>query len=130
MEVAFDQVIASYHRARSSGQLFDGFYEIFLAKSPEIRQLFVKTDFKRQKLMLKQSLLELLVFYQTRTGADDIRKLGKRHVDLKIKPEHYDLCVDALCEALQQRDPEFTPELDKLWRDALRPGIDLMLEGQ
>jgi hypothetical protein len=31
-----DQVVASYHRARRSGELFDTLYDIFLHKSPEI----------------------------------------------------------------------------------------------
>ena len=54
MNSSFDQVVASYHRARLSGQLFDTFYHLFLAKSPEIPPMFARTDFPHQKLMLRR----------------------------------------------------------------------------
>jgi hypothetical protein len=57
VETSFDQVAASYHRARETGQLFDSFYQIFLAKSPDIPPMFARTDFPHQKLMLRESIL-------------------------------------------------------------------------
>ena len=60
MESQFAQIVASYHRARRTGQLFDTFYELFLAKSPEIPPMFARTDFPHQKLMLRESILEIL----------------------------------------------------------------------
>ena len=59
MKTPFEQVIASYHRARETGQIFDTFYRIFLGKSPEIPAMFVRTDFPHQKLMLRESILEM-----------------------------------------------------------------------
>ena len=59
MNNPFEQVIASYHRARETGQLFDTFYRIFLGKSPEIPSMFARTDFPHQKLMLRESILEM-----------------------------------------------------------------------
>lgn len=126
MNSSFDQVVASYHRARLSGQLFDTFYHLFLAKSPEIPPMFARTDFPHQKLMLRESLLEMLVFAQTGSGRDEIVRLAKRHSELNVKPAHYDLWLDSLCEALAKHDPEFSSTLDSLWRDAMRRGIDLM----
>jgi hypothetical protein len=68
IESAFNQVIASYHRARETGLLFDTFYELFLVKSPDIPPMFAGTHFAHQKLMLRESILELLVFAQTGHG--------------------------------------------------------------
>ena len=126
MDSPFNQVIASYHRARESGQLFDTFYHLFLGKSSEIPPMFARTDFPHQKLMLRESILEMLVFAQTGSGRDEIERLAERHRQVNVKPSHYDLWLDALCEALAQHDREFTPTLEQMWRDAMQKGIDIM----
>lgn len=128
MKDVFDEVVASYHRCRQSGAFFDTFYEILLGKSPEIAAKFVHTDFARQKLMLKQSLLEMLNYYcgieRTRK---EIERIGKLHRQLDVRPEHYEFWLDSLCEAVAKHDPEYRAELGELWREAMRPGIALML---
>jgi hemoglobin-like flavoprotein len=126
MNSPLDHVIASYHRARRSAALFDTFYGIFLEKSPDIPPMFAGTDFTRQKLMLRQSLLEMMIFAQTPAGRDEIDRLAERHRELKVQPHHYDLWLDSLCETLRQYDPQFGPELEQMWRDVMRLGIDVM----
>ena len=126
MDSSFNQVVASYHRARHSGQLFDTFYELFLSKSADIPPMFARTDFSRQKLMLRESILEMLVFAQTGSGLAEIERLAERHRQLNVKAVHYELWLDALCEALAQHDPEFSPALEQKWRDAMRKGIVLL----
>jgi len=123
------EVVASYHRARGSGELFDTFYDLFLAKSPEIPPKFARTDFRHQKLALKESLLMML---SLNTGSQEahreIERLGevhsRRHWD--IRPALYELWLDALCESLARHDPAWRPDLDSQWRQAMRPGITLM----
>ena len=126
METPFDLVVASYHRARQSGQLFDTFYHLFLGKSPDIPPMFARTDFPHQKLMLRESILEMLMFAQTGKGRVEIERLGERHRQLNVKPVHYELWLDALCEALAKHDPQFSPPLEAMWRDAMRKGIEVM----
>jgi hemoglobin-like flavoprotein len=126
MDSAFEQVVGSYHRARQSGQLFDTFYQVFLGKSPEIAPMFAQTDFAHQKLMLRESILELLLFAQTETGRDQIERLGERHRALNVTPAHYELWLDALCEALALHDPQFNAVLESKWREAMRKGIEIM----
>jgi len=106
--------------------MFDTFYRHFLGKSPEIPPMFVHTDFPHQKLMLRESLLEMLMFAQNGSNRDEIERLAERHRGLNVKPEHYDLWLEALCEALAKHDPEFTPELEQLWRQAMQKGIGVM----
>jgi hemoglobin-like flavoprotein len=89
---AQDHVIASYHRARRSNALFDTFYGIFLGKTPEIPPMFSGTDFTHQKLILRQSLLEMMIFAQTIAGRDEIELLAERHRQSNVQPHHYDLC--------------------------------------
>jgi hemoglobin-like flavoprotein len=126
MHAPFDEVVASYHRARESGQLFETFYRVFLSKSPEIPGMFARTDFPHQKLMLRQSILELLVFAQTGAGRDEIARLRDRHRELKVTPIQYELWLDALCESLAKHDPQFNAALAVMWRDAMRKGIEIM----
>lgn len=58
-EAPFDRVVASYHRAREMGELFDTFYRLFLGKAPELPTMFAHTNFPHQKLMLRESLLRV-----------------------------------------------------------------------
>jgi hemoglobin-like flavoprotein len=126
MDSSFNQVIASYHRARQSGQLFDTFYQLFLAKSVEIPPMFAHTDFPHQKLMLRESILEMLVFAQTGAGRAEIERLAAHHCQLNVKPAHYELWLNALCEALAKHDPAFDAALKEKWRSAMRSGIEVM----
>ena len=91
--------------------------------------MFARTDFPHQKLMLRESILEMLVFAQTGSGGKEIERLAERHRQLNVKPLHYVLWLDALCEALAKHDPEFNPTLEQMWRDAMRKGISLMAAG-
>jgi hemoglobin-like flavoprotein len=127
MNPQIDPVIASYHRARESGQLFDTFYELFLGKSPEIPPMFARTDFRHQKLMVRESVLEMLQFAHSGGGYDQVRKLGDRHRELNVRREHYERWLDALCEALAQHDPEFNETLEQQWRAAMQQGIAVMV---
>jgi hypothetical protein len=125
-----DSVTASYHRCRSSAGFVDTFYAHFLAKSQEVADKFRGTDFERQKLMLRESLLAMLLFNlgsgETR---EELERLAERHSrrGVDIPPHLYDLWLDGLCEAVEGHDPEFTPKLADQWRAAMRPGIQLIV---
>ena len=127
-EHGIDDVIASFHRCRQADDFIETFYTIFLAKSPEIARKFSMTNFKIQKLMLRESLLEMLMFNLGTPGSQAVvEKLGHRHAKLDITPEMYQMWLDSLCEAIEKHDPEYTPELADRWRRAMRRGIDVML---
>ena len=130
MSSDFEEVIESFHRGRSTDELFDTFYDILLAKSPEIPPKFARTDFDRQKRMLKSSLLALLTLEQgIPTAEEEIDRLGELHGrnGLDIRPELYEHWLDALCEALAKHDPQFSPELEMKWRRLMRKGIVRMV---
>jgi len=57
-----------------------------------------------------------------------LRALGESHsrAHFDIKPEWNALWLDSLMKTVRLYDPEYTPELDAAWREALMPGIDLI----
>jgi len=124
-----DAVTASYHRCRASEGFVDTFYEHFLAKSDDVVQKFKATDFARQKLLLRESLLAMLLLNLNSADARaELERLAERHSrrGLDIWPHLYALWLDALCEAIERHDPKFTPQLQDQWRAAMRPGIELL----
>jgi truncated hemoglobin YjbI len=88
--------------------------------------MFARTDFPHQKLMLRESILEMLLFAQTGSGRDEIERLAARHRTLNVTTRHYDLWLDALCEALAQHDCNFSVDLERMWREVMQQGIELM----
>lgn len=123
-------VIDSYHRCRDDDTFFDAFYDFFLDKSPEVVEKFAHTNFVVQKRMLRESLLVMLLFnLDTKESIDEVDRLGRRHScsQLDIKPELYALWLDALCQTVAMYDPEYTPELEGLWRAAMQKGIDRII---
>lgn len=121
-------LVESFYRCNRSGKFVDTFYELFLSKGPEIAAMFAGTDFKIQKLMLRQSLLEMLAFDRGLLGTrEEIQRLGERHCTLGVTSEMYGMWLDALCDAIQEHDPEYTPALEQLWRGAMQKPIDDMI---
>ena len=123
-----NELTASYYRCRRDEHFLDTFYDLFLSKSPEVARLFAKTDFKIQKLVLRQSLLEMLCFDRAMPGTrEEIERLGQHHKELRVTPEMYAMWLDSLCEAIQKHDPSYTPALEQLWCAAMLKSINEMI---
>jgi hemoglobin-like flavoprotein len=130
VSTGYEEVLASYHRCENAGGLFDSFYHFFFSKSAEIPPKFDMTDMERQKQDAMASVLMAL-----RLAAGDlvarkfVAEIAETHNrrGYNIRPELYGLWLDALCEAIQKHDPQYTPELEQNWRRAMRPAIELMI---
>jgi hemoglobin-like flavoprotein len=125
----YEAVLDSYHRCEDAGGLFDTFYDLFFAKSPEIPRKFAGTDMEKQKQVVMASLLWMLRLYQGDPIARaEVEKLAESHSRRRhdVRPELYGLWLESLCEAIAQHDPEHTSELEAQWRRVMRPGIELM----
>jgi hemoglobin-like flavoprotein len=123
-----NELTASYYRCRRDERFLDTFYDRFLSKSSAVAQMFAKTDFKIQKLVLRQSLLEMLCFDREMSGTrEEIERLGLRHKELRVTPEMYTMWLDSLCEAIKKHDPSYTPALEQLWRVAALRSIKEMV---
>jgi hemoglobin-like flavoprotein len=123
-----NELTASYYRCRRDDHFIDTFYDVFLSKSPAIAPMFANTEFKIQKLMLRQSLLEMLCFDRGMSGThEEIERLGLRHKELRVTPEMYGMWLDSLCEAIRKHDPSYTPALEQHWRNAVLKAIKEMI---
>lgn len=122
----------SLRRCNTHPAFLDRFYDKFLTSSPKVREKFTHTDFVRQQRALRASLhLMPLAAEDPENGpARYLRDLALHHsqTQLNIGAELYDLWLDSLLEAVQECDPEFTPEVAAAWEEVMMVGIQYMLK--
>lgn len=123
-----DLVFQSYGRSCSNPAFFETFYSIFMGKSPAIRAMFVDTDMSAQRSLLRGGVM-WLVMHARGMSDSKIRALGESHsrARMDIHPSFYPLWLDALIETLSIYDPQFSPQLENIWRITLKPSIDLII---
>ena len=126
----YQAVDESFNRCGESDAFYDTFYDVFLAKSPEIPPLFAQTDFRKQKELLKATI-KIMVRHRLddekcRRVLDQVAETHsrKRH---NIRPELYNLWLDSLCETVRSHDSMFTPELEDQWRQQMKESIDFIV---
>ena len=128
----FEAVNQSFARCGQSDGFYDTFYEVFLAKLADIPPLFAKTDFKKQKQILKATAA-LMVNHQLHeekvsVPLEKVRKTHSRD-GYNIRPDLYPLWLDSLCETVKQHDPEFSRERERQWRMRMSDGINFIASG-
>ena len=127
---SFEVFRSSLLRCLSNLHFLESFYDTFMASSPEVREAFAHTDMERQKAMLNASLYQLMNLY----GSDDaqarnhIEELGAAHgaYGHRIPLHLYDMWLESLMDAVKASDPNFSPEIDAVWREVMSMGIDIM----
>ncbi len=86
---------------------------------------------KRQALMLQDPLFVLAVAAQGGKNSParySMPGLAEKHghKGLDIRPELYEVGLDALLETVKRHDPEHSHEIDEAWRTTLASGIEYM----
>jgi hemoglobin-like flavoprotein len=122
---------ASLKRCLADAHFLESFYDAFVGSSDEVREKFKNTDMTRQVRMLEDSLYVLAVAVQgghASPARGALPTIAERHSrqDLDIRPELYDLWLEALLKTVTEYDPEYGPEIGTAWRDTLAAGIDYM----
>jgi hemoglobin-like flavoprotein len=122
---------ASLRRCDASPDFLDRFYERFLSSSPKVQEKFARTNFERQKRLLRAS------FYLILLAAEDpdsdpgvyLEKMAIRHsaADLDVGAELYDLWLDSLLAVVEECDPAFDSEVEEAWDRMMGIGISYML---
>jgi hemoglobin-like flavoprotein len=128
-EDSFSRVLGKGTGISAQGDLFfSRFYENFLRKSAVIEQMFSQTDMDQQVRMLQKSFFQLINMYVSGSPPAQLFNIAKTHSvsGHNVRPELYDLWLDALIDTVEQLDPEFEDNITLAWRLALNPGIVLM----
>ena len=122
-----DLVMQSYGRCCASSGFFDSFYQYFLASSPEIREKFAHTNMPAQKQLLRQGILNL-VMHASGMHDTKLRALGCSHARgaLDIRPELYDLWLQALLQSIGEHDGQCDANTRLAWHEVLNKGISVI----
>ncbi len=109
-------------------QFFKHFYTIFFSKSAEVRDKFKEVDMDAQIHVLEKSMFHIISFYVAKTDTEFLRTIAQNHnrEQYDIKPEFYDIWLEALIETVEELDPEYNDDLGLAWRLAMTPGIQFM----
>ncbi len=126
-----DSAKASYERCCAVPGYLEAFYRNFFDACPEAEPRFAHTDFKLQNNLLRHAL-QLLLLFSTKSEEEAkplLRRVAERHSrrDLDIDPSLYPAFVDSLVKTSSEFDPQFTPDVERAWRDTLAPGIAYMI---
>ena len=121
--------VGSLTRCLGMPAFLDRFYEVFLESSPEVAEKFKHTNFARQKVALGQSLYLMVMAAEGGDAAVAyLDRIAERHGrdKLDIRPELYEVWLDALVTTARELDDEFDDETEAVWREMIRPGIEIM----
>jgi hemoglobin-like flavoprotein len=121
--------VGSLTRCLGIPAFLDRFYEVFVGASPEIAEKFKNTNFARQKVALGQSLYLMVMAAEGGEAAVAyLDRIAERHARnaLDIRPELYDIWLDALIATARELDSEFDDETEAVWREMIRPGMEIM----
>lgn len=120
----------SLSRAIENKDFLDLFYERFRKSSKEVNELFLDVNMSAlQEKLAKTLTLTALVNTEPGRVEQHLQRLGKYHQGLSVTMGMYQAWENALISVLHTCDPEFTPELDRIWRQALQIAICRMHQG-
>jgi methyl-accepting chemotaxis protein len=111
--------------------LANRFYEILFERYPQVKPMFAKTDFSKQKQMLIQALSLLVANLEK----PEILKaylgvLGAKHAGYGATDAQYDAVGECLLATLAEfAGPLWTPELAGEWAETYGAVAFLMKEG-
>lgn len=128
---AVENVTRSYGRCIMNQAFFDTFYDILLNSSDRVAGMFAKTDFTRQKELLREGINYAIMHAKDTDAVFALKKLqsiGASHARgrLNVSPDLYPLWVESLIKAVKAHDPQFSSRLEADWKEVIAPTIALL----
>jgi hemoglobin-like flavoprotein len=123
---------ASFDRCAANPDFLAGFYRRFFSVCPDAQPLFAGTDFPRQISLLRDAIGLLLISQfladGAATGPTLLSKMAERHSrrGLNVEPRFYPPFIESLIASVQESDPEYSPAVERAWREAIAPGVAYM----
>lgn len=132
MSDQYDDLQQSYGRCLREKNFIERFYEIFLDSHPEIRPMFEKTDFQKQRMALRRGISAAITHAAgsslSKSTVDKMSHIHSRHGHAPVRPDLYPYWVDSLMKAVEETDPQITPELSARWRKGMKVVIDTFVK--
>jgi len=132
MDDMIHNVHASLNRCLAHENFFGIFYDIFMAADDNIRQMFARTDFERQKKLLRKALLSAVTFAAGgEVARDRLAEIRVSHnkAHMNVKPEYYPIWLTSLVQAVRMADQSCDDRLEQEWRAVLQPSINFITSG-
>lgn len=111
------------HCLRQSG-FITAFYDTFLASHPDVRAMFERTDFGRQRKALRRGISVAVAFAGgsgiVQPSMDAMAKVHSRHGRAPVRPELYPYWIESLVTTVKQFDTSMDERLESRWREAMR----------
>lgn len=118
----------SYGRCLQDKQFIERFYEIFMASSPRVAEMFAQTDFQKQRLALRRGI-SVAIFHAA--GSNVVKRTIDQMADVHacpgrapVPPELYPFWIESLIKAVEEFDPEAGPLLINRWREGMTSVVD------
>lgn len=118
----------SYGRCLRHKQFIERFYEIFMASSPRVTEMFAKTDFQKQRLALRRGI-SVAIFHAAGSGVvkrtiDQMADVHACRGRAPVPPELYPFWVESLIKVVEEFDPEVGPRLLDRWREGMASVVE------
>lgn len=99
--------------------------------SPEIQDLFKRTNLEEQRELFMGTLQFIVMNYERRALLERmLREMGRRHVRYGVRPEHYGIFGECFLRALKNACGEhWNFETELLWRTVYEDVADVMAQG-
>jgi hemoglobin-like flavoprotein len=114
-----------------NGAIVHRFYEVLFERHPALRPLFSRNRPEVQEKMLTGALVAVMDHLED--GAwltSQLHAMGAKHVDYGVTDEMYGWVGESLLAALEEvAADDWTPRIEKAWKEALGAIAGLMLEG-
>ncbi len=126
-----ERIRVSFELIRSNGhKLAAAFYRRLFERQPRLRAMFTQPlEIQQQKLFAS---LETIVRFLEEPASQRsyLRELGARHAEYGARPEHYDIVIETLLEAIDESlGGRLEPIIANEWHQVLRLVSDFMLDG-
>ncbi|MEX2494424.1 MAG: hypothetical protein WD425_22010 [Nitrospirales bacterium] len=102
-------------------------YENFVMSHRSISDMLSPFDCEKRKALMLTELVALLQFGRgEKNGKLVLGLVGVNHAWLGMEPSMYQYWSDSLLNALKRFDQKWSPELEKIWTDSLRSGLEYL----
>lgn len=133
MALDVETVRASFDLAmRGNPAIVPRFYEILFDRHPQLRALFgARSVGGGQTGMVTEAIVSVVDHLDNAPWlAEELSRLGARHVAYGVRDEMYEWVGEALLAALAEAvGHRWTPRMDAAWRAALAAVVDLAVLG-